>query len=624
MVMLFFFSIIIFAFFLFGGYSFVCGYVEFFCCFFVRLYDFFFFFDPFLFRYCVRLSESIYMFYLDEYLCLSLSYMVDGPGVLYYGIDWIITVESGVIMPWDRNFYIYYYGFVSRDNVDIMIFIFFVSQSVFFFGAIWFIFFFSWIFLLSPVVVIFRLFIDVLSGRVMKLELADELFVWAQEDIDTYASFLRDIDYDSGGFFTRDRLLKWVESELERSRKRLFGFREEKKEEKEEEVNVELQREMLVKFRAYKEMFFGYDLYGERYGFSSILEEYEDDEDTFEVNLCCLPSDFNYKCGDSFFELSYRPFKGDISVDLDRILIRDLLSGFFLFLFRFHFYDFLSNEKEKEQASAELQAAGYDASMLEDPIWLTRVIYRGKFFRITDIVFDVELIFSVLELLFYLLCWSYIVYTCFFFGPLIITFGPRFWIYSWSFGKVFFFFCVGLLFVFIFMFLFVRRFYIFRNLVLVLLRVYSLMYYLVAFFWNYLLFFFLFCFNIVFFRKLLVSRRFRINFCVLCNVAFNVRLSSCSVSFFVYLSNLACWLNSGWMFDYVTWLVSSYNWYNYISLGRCLSVFFYNIDKSGFFFLTRRCFVVAQRIDRLHFFKFYHKDLSVLNFDVVYFLLSFK
>jgi hypothetical protein len=78
------------------------------------------------------------------------------------------------------------------------------------------------------------------------------------------------------------------------------------------------------------------------------------------------------------------------------------------------------------------------------------------------------------------------------------------------------------------------------------------------------------------------------------------------------------------MFDYVTWLVSSYNWYNYISLGRCSSVFFYNIDKSGFFFLTRRCFVVAQRIDRLHFFKFYHKDLSVLNFDVVYFLLSFK
>lgn len=37
--------------------------------------------------------------------------MCNDPVVLHYGIDWVLTVESGMVMPCDKDFYVYYYGF---------------------------------------------------------------------------------------------------------------------------------------------------------------------------------------------------------------------------------------------------------------------------------------------------------------------------------------------------------------------------------------------------------------------------------------------------------------------------------------------------------------------------------
>jgi hypothetical protein len=93
-------------------------YFVFFFSFFVSLFDFFFLFDPFLFRYSVWDLESVYYCFFDEYLVFPLDFLSSGPLILHYGIDWVLTVESGMVMPWDKDFYVYYCGFWFNDRAS--------------------------------------------------------------------------------------------------------------------------------------------------------------------------------------------------------------------------------------------------------------------------------------------------------------------------------------------------------------------------------------------------------------------------------------------------------------------------------------------------------------------------
>lgn len=119
-------------------------------------------------------------------------------------------------------------------------------------------------------VVIFRSVMDILSGRIIKFELIDEMFVWTEEDFEDYATITRDADYDnSGGLLARDLIIDRIDSEFLEESKRIMS-EEEEEEERVGTSTLELQREMVRKFREYRELLFGYNLFGEKYGFSFI------------------------------------------------------------------------------------------------------------------------------------------------------------------------------------------------------------------------------------------------------------------------------------------------------------------------------------------------------------------
>lgn len=603
-------------------------YLVFFCSFFISLFDFFFFFDPFLFRYSCYNWESIYFDCFGEYLLFSLSFMCNDPVVLHYGIDWVLTVESGMVMPCDKDFYVYYYGFWLNSNVDWVIFVFFVSQSVFFFGAAWFPFFFHWILALSPLVVIFRSVMDILSGRIIKFELIDEMFVWTEEDFEDYATITRDADYDnSGGLLARDLIIDRIDSEFLEESKRIMS-EEEEEEERVGTSTLELQREMVRKFREYRELLFGYNLFGEKYGFSFIWENFEEDEDTCELLVCCLPSDINYysSFGDIFVDMDYRFYKSRVVFEIDRILVRDIFVGFNLFFFKYQLFDFFEDTKEKEMFFRELQSEGFDAAKLKRPDWLTFIFYRSKLFFL-DSIYNIYLhgwfLVGILEFLFYFSVWVYITYISFFFAPFIYTFGPRFWVYSWTFWKVCLLFVVFLLVCYLFFFIFVRRFHIFRSVLLKFMSFFSVFYYVVCLFWNYLVFVCLFFTNYIIFRKLVFSKKVGLNRQVLMSIAFDLKLNSASLLFLVHLSSLWRWLHLNWMFDYVTWLRLLYSWYVYLSFGCCSTVLFSNYSKLEKFFLVRHSFPFIQSMNNFAFFKFYHCDFFFLDFDLVNYFITF-
>lgn len=625
--MLFFILFFIFSF-LFSFYFF--DYLVFLFSFFVSLFDFFFFFDPFLFRYNLFSFGCIYSYRFEECLLFSLGFLCSGPVVLHYGIDWVLTVESGMVMPWDKDFYVYYYGFWSNGNVDWLIFVFFVSQGVFFFGAAWLPFFFHWILALSPLVIVFRSFIDILSGRIVRLELLDEVYVWLEEDLEEYMTLVRDVDLETGGFLVRDLIFDRIESEFVEEKRRIRS--EEGGEEGEEGVSgaLELQKEMMRKFRTYRELLFGYNLFGEKYGFSFIWENFEEDEDTSEVVVCRLPSDFNYysSLGDRVVDMDCGFSKGDIPIELDRILIRDILVGFNFFFFRYRLFDFFEDSKEKEAFFRELQVEGFDLANLKKPDWLSFILYRSKVFLLVswyNIYVDGFFVLGVLEFLFYFSIWVYITYVSFFFVPFLYTFGPRFWVYSWTSMKVFWLFFFGVVLVCCFFFVFVRRFYIFRSMVLKVMGFFSFFYYIICLFWNYLVFGCLFFTNFIVFRKLIFNRKVSSKRWILMSVAFDLRFNSASLLFLVHLSRLLYWLNSGWVFDYVTWLRYLYRWYIYLSMGCCSTVLFDNSKKLKIFFLVRCSFPLVQSLDKFSFWKFYHCDFFFLDIDLVnYFIKSLR
>jgi hypothetical protein len=192
-------------------------------------------------------------------------------------------------------------------------------------------------------------------------------------------TFSRDVDYDTGAFLVRDFIFERIDSEF-RNEARRVSLDENVKDS--ESSSLELQREMVRKFRVYRELLFGNPLFSERQGFSFVWENFEIDEDTFEEVVCRLPSDINYysSLGDILVGMDFRLYGMDVSLELDRILVRDLLVGFSFFFFKYRLFDFLEDNKEREEFFSSLRVEGFDVNRLKESDWLTFILYRAKLF----------------------------------------------------------------------------------------------------------------------------------------------------------------------------------------------------------------------------------------------------
>jgi hypothetical protein len=490
------------------------------------------------------------------------------------------TDEQGTVVPWDKDFYVYYYVVKSLDEVDFAIFILFLGQGVFFFGGPWVPFFFLWLLNLLAFFAVLRVFPDVLFGRYVRDFLLDDYAFISEEELEELESHDQDVDFGHfGSFLVKNIKMRLIAEELEkRALNSELRYTSDDPEVLSQLRLEELEENIVKRKRQLQELLFGSNFFRDFSGYFFAYDNIEFDEDTIEDNLCIFTSDINLKYfSGSFFLESFLSLGFDrgvgLTFDIERVLIRDIVSGFSYFMF---LYDFCDDDQLLDLRLRERYPENYlntfisfrKAGTLSDFGFFNFIVYRSflplrKFFE-----YKIFTYLSILEFFFYLSFFGFLYYVIFFFNVYFYTFGSRFVITNWTWEAVFFvvFFCFVLVFVIIVVYSW--RFFVFRRILKLFLVPFGVFVSFLFLFWEYFIYICLFVLRLVRFKRVVFFGNFFGLERIFILVSFDCTFIVKSISFLFFFFTLYRWCSSGWQFSIVDWFLFMYNSFVFFSLSR--------------------------------------------------------
>lgn len=288
-------------------------------------------------------------------------------------------------------------------------------------------FFFLWLLNLLAFFAVLRVFPDVLFGRYVRDFLLDDYAFISEEELEELESHDQDVDFGHfGSFLVKNIKMRLIAEELEkRALNSELRYTSDDPEVLSQLRLEELEENIVKRKRQLQELLFGSNFFRDFSGYFFAYDNIEFDEDTIEDNLCIFTSDINLKYfSGSFFLESFLSLGFDrgvgLTFDIERVLIRDIVSGFSYFMF---LYDFCDDDQLLDLRLRERYPENYlntfisfrKAGTLSDFGFFNFIVYRSflplrKFFE-----YKIFTYLSILEFFFlFKFFWLFVLCNIFF------------------------------------------------------------------------------------------------------------------------------------------------------------------------------------------------------------------